>query len=229
MVKDQDIRTELIEVCRWLAQRAFVAADDGSVSAKVAPDQILITPRGRSLGRLTPDQLVQCHLGEEKFGGEAEPSPALRLHLAVYLQRKEIVAAIQAQPQAATAFSVAGIPLVQPVLPEMVLTLGSVPMVEYATPFTAEAAQAIGELILGHDALLLKNRGVLTVGLDLVDALQKLERVEQLASVLLAAKSLDHIDLLSGNQVNKLLALREGLNLRGRNPWVISHQEKKNG
>jgi L-fuculose-phosphate aldolase len=228
-MKGQDIRTELIEVCRWLAQRAFVAADDGSVSAKVAPDQIVITPRGRSLGRVTPDQLVQCNLGQEKLSGEAEPSPALRLHLTAYIQRTEITAAIQAQPPATTAFAVAGIPLVQPVLPETVLTLGSVPMVSYATPFTEEAAQAIGESILGHDALLLKNRGILTVGLDLADSLQKLERVEQLASILLAAKSLDHIDILSGNQVNKLLALREDLKLRGINPWVSAHREKKNG
>jgi len=228
-VKHRDVRTELIEVCRWLAQRAFVAADDGSVSAKAAPDQILITPRGKSLGRITPDQLIQCHLEEERLGGEVEPSPALRLHLAAYLQRTEITAVIQAQPPAATAFAVAGIPLVQPILPETVLTLGSVPMVSYATPFTAEAAQAIGQSILGHDALLLKNRGIVTVGLDLMDALQKLERVEQLASVLLAAKSLDHIDILSGNQVNKLLALRENLKLRGKNPWVMPHQEKKNG
>ena len=128
-MKDQDIRAELIEVCRCLSQRTFVAAADGSVSAKVAPDQILMTPRGRSLGRVNPDQLVQCHLGEEKLSGEAEASPALRLHLAAYLQRTEIMAAIQAQPPAATAFAVAGIPLVQPVLPETVLTLGSVTMI----------------------------------------------------------------------------------------------------
>jgi L-fuculose-phosphate aldolase len=161
--------------------------------------------------------------------GELEPSPAFRLHLAVYRQRKEISAVIDAQPPAATAFAVAGIPLIQPVVPQTVLTLGSVAVTKYAPPYTEEAARAIDGLIQRHDALLLKNRGLLTIGTSLMGALQNMERVEHLASTLVAAKALDHIDILSGTQVKKLMALRKRMNLKGKNPLFGTGQEKKDG
>jgi L-fuculose-phosphate aldolase len=161
--------------------------------------------------------------------GELEASPAFRLHLTAYHHRREISAVIHAQPPAATAFAVTGTPLVQPVLPQTVLSLGSVAVTKYASPYTEEAARAIDDLIQRHDALLLKNRGLLVVGLSLMDALQKLEGVEQLASTLVMAKALGRIDLLSGAQVNKLMILRDRMNLKGQNPLSGTGQEKNDG
>ena len=228
-MRDQDIRTEMIRICHWLARQTFVVADDGALSARISRDQILITPRGKNLGWVTCQQLVLLNMDGQQEKGKPEPSPAYQLHLAAYRHRDKIQAVIHAQPPTATAFAVAGIPLVQPVLPETVLTLGSVPVTEYATPYTEEAARAIGDLIGEHDALLLRNRGLLAVGCNLSEALQKLERVEQLARVLLKAKSLDHVDLLTGTQVKKLMSLRERMNLGGKNPWSPADQEKNDG
>ena len=228
-MKHQGVKREMIRICQWLAQRAFVAAEGGVVSTRVSRNQILITPRGRGLGWVSTEHLVLLDTEGQIVEGELEPSLSYRLHLTVYRQRREIAAAIQAQPPAATAFAVAGTPLVQPVLPQTVLTLGSVAVTKYAPPYTEEAARAIDDLIQRHDALLLKNRGLLAIGVSLMDALQNLERVEQLASTLLAAKALGHIDLLSGTQVKKLMALRERMNLKGQNPLSGTGQEKKDG
>jgi L-fuculose-phosphate aldolase len=222
----QEVRAEMIKICRWLFERAFVAADAGTVSARISDHKILITPRDQGFGWLTQDQLVLMDLAGQSMDQTQEPSWASGLHLAAYGHREDVRAILHAQPPSATAFAVAGIPLVQPVLAETVLTVGAVPMTSYCTPYTEEAAESIGSLIGSHDALLLKNRGVLTVGRDLMDALQKLERVEQLASVLLAARSLEHVDLLPGAQVKKLMALREQMNLQGKNPW-FQRQENK--
>ena len=223
---DEAIRNDIIETCRWLAERAFVAADDGAVSARLSPDRLLITPRGASLDRLSPAELISTDLTGQNASGEGEPSPAVRLHLAVYTRRDDIQAVVHAQPPATTAFAIAGIPLVQPVLPETVLTLGTVPLARYATPFTATSARAVEELIGEHDAALLKNRGMLCAGVDLEDARQKLDRVEKLAEVLLKARSLDHIDLLSGKQVEDLMDLRNKLHLPGMNPWLRDEESE---
>jgi len=224
---EQEIRAEMMKVCRWLSERTFVAADAGAVSARISPSQILITPRGQSLNWLVPEQLVPIDAIGHSAAEAIEPSPTLPLHLAVYRQRTDIQAVVLAQPPSATAFALSGIPLVHPALAETVLTLGSVPITGYATPYTEEAAASIGHAIQNHDALLLKHRGLLTVGLNLMDALQKLERVEQLATVLLAARSLDHIDLLPGAQVKKLMDLRARMKLGGKNPW--SQPRPENG
>jgi L-fuculose-phosphate aldolase len=228
-VKHQGVRSEIIRVCQRLTQRAFVAAEDGAVSARISQNKILITPAGRGLGWVSSEHLVMMDMEGQMREGELVPSPAFRLHLAAYHQRREIAAVIHAQPPAATAFAVAGTPLVQPVLPQTILTLGAVAMTKYAPPYTEEAARAIDDLIQRHDALLLKNRGILTIGTSLMEALQNLERAEQLASTLVMAKTLGRIDLLSGTQVSRLMALREDMNFKGKNPLSRTGQEKQDG
>jgi L-fuculose-phosphate aldolase len=228
-VSQADLPNEMIQACRWLAQHEYVAASDGILSVRVSPQEIMMTPQGQSWNRVTSDQLVLLALDGTKAQQERQPSPAYRLHLFVYRRRKEVGVVINAQPPSATAFAVAGIPLIQPVLPETVLTFGSVPLAKYATPYTEEAEQAIGDLIEQHDALLLKNRGLMILGLDLSEALQKLDQVERLANVLLRAKALGHVDILTGTQVNKLMALRKRLKLKGKNPWMQIDPEGDNG
>ena len=50
--------------------------------------------------------------------------------------RSDINAVVHAHPALATAFSLAGVSLAQCILPEVVLSLGSIPTTEYATPTT---------------------------------------------------------------------------------------------
>ena len=62
------------------------------------------------------------------------------MHLEVYRQRPDVQAVVHAHPPIATGFAVAGIPLDRAVLAEVVTTLGSIPIAEYATPSTQRAA-----------------------------------------------------------------------------------------
>ena len=55
------------------------------------------------------------------------------MHLEVYRRRPDVQAVVHAHPPIATGFAVAGIPLDRAVLAEVVCTLGSVPIAEYAT------------------------------------------------------------------------------------------------
>ena len=71
---------------------------------------------------------------------------------------------VHAHPPLATGFAVAGIPLDRAVLAEVITTLGSIPIAEYATPSTQELPAAVRQYIKAHDGLLLANHGALTVG-----------------------------------------------------------------
>ena len=62
------------------------------------------------------------------------------MHLEVYRQRPDVQAVVHAHPPTATGFAVAGIPLDRAVLAEVLTTLGSIPIAEYATPSTERAA-----------------------------------------------------------------------------------------
>ena len=118
-------------------------------------------------------------------------------------------AIIHTHPVNSTSFTVAGETFSQPVLPELILGIGDVPIAKYATPSTNESVVVISELIKNHDVIILDHHGVVTVGKTLLDAFFKLERLEHAASTLLAAKQLGNINPLNPSDIEKLHEIRE--------------------
>jgi L-fuculose-phosphate aldolase len=94
----------------------------------------------------------------------------MQMHLEVYRQRPDVQAVVHAHPPIATGFAVAGIPLDRAVLAEVITTLGSVPIADYATPSTRELPEAVRQYVKAHDGMLLANHGALTLGTDLFSA-----------------------------------------------------------
>ena len=130
------------------------------------------------------------------------------MHLEVYRQRPDAQAVVHAHPPTATGFAVAGIPLDRAVLAEVVTTLGSVPIAQYATPSTQELPDAVRRYIKAHDGMLLANHGALTVGSDLYGAYYKMETIEHFAKISLVARLLGRENLISREEVMRLQALR---------------------
>ena len=93
------------------------------------------------------------------------------MHLEVYQHRPDVRAVVHAHPPTATGFAVAGIPLDRAVLAEVITTLGSIPIAEYATPSTEELPAAVRKYIKAHDGMLLANHGALTVAGDVLAGL----------------------------------------------------------
>jgi L-fuculose-phosphate aldolase len=221
MQTERELRAQVVEICRLMYEKHLVVASDGNVSVKLSPDRMLFTPSGVGKGFLTPDQLVVTNLAGEKLSGRLKPSSEIRMHLCAYQQRADINAVIHAHPPLSTAFSIAGISLAQCILPEVVLTLGSVPTTRYATPTTAEGPEVVKEYISDYDALILDRHGTLTVGENLMSAFMKLEKVEHAALVTFYARQLGNVNLLTKEQVEKLLKAREELGIKGRPPNCV--------
>ena len=96
----------------------------------------------------------------------------------------------------------AGIPLDRAVLAEVVTTLGSVPIAEYATPSTKELPEAVRKYVKAHDGMLLANHGALTLGADLFSAYYKMETIEHFANISFVARMLGGERLLSRDEVD---------------------------
>ncbi len=126
------------------------------------------------------------------------------MHLEVYRQRPDVQAVVHAHPPIATGFAVAGIPLDRAVLAEVVTTLGSVPIAEYATPSTKELPEAVRKYVKAHDGMLLANHGALTLGADVFAAYYKMETIEHFAKISLVARMLGGERLLSREEVTRL-------------------------
>ncbi|MBD3348345.1 MAG: class II aldolase/adducin family protein [Candidatus Eisenbacteria bacterium] len=215
MTPDFRLRRDIVEVGRRVWQRGFVAANDGNISARLSDGRILITPTGRSKGFMEPDDLVVVDASGERSTGRLKPTSELPMHLFVYEARPDVSAIVHAHPPRATGFAVAGVHLAQCVLPEVILTLGGVPLTEYATPSTNEVPASIEEYIRSYNALLLRSHGALTLGGDVFEAYYRMETVEHFAEITLAARALGGASPLSDEEVRKLMNVRESLGLRG--------------
>jgi L-fuculose-phosphate aldolase len=157
---------------------------------------------------MTPDMMCITDLAGKKLHGDRDPSSEMLMHLEVYRQRPDVQAVVHAHPPIATGFAVAGIPLDRAVLAEVVTTLGSIPIAEYATPSTDALPAAVGKYIRAHDGMLLANHGALTVGADLFAAYYKMETIEHFAKISLVARLLGGENVLGREEVNRLQQLR---------------------
>ena len=210
-----EARREIVEVGRRLWTRGYVASNDGNISARLSNDRFLITPTGLSKGFLSGDDLVIVDGRGRKVGGRREPTSELPMHLFVYETRPEVRAVVHAHPPTATGFAAAGVPLAECVLPEVIVSLGRVPLTPYATPSTAEVPESISRFVGSHNALLLRSHGALTFGEDVLEAYYRMETVEHFAEIALTAKMLGGASPLSQEDVGKLLHVRESLGLEG--------------
>jgi L-fuculose-phosphate aldolase len=210
MTSDESLRHDIVEIGRRLWQRGFVASNDGNISVRIGEDRVLMTPTAVSKGFMTIDMMVITDMDGALVSGAPgrKPSSEIKMHLVAYRQRPDVRAVVHAHPPLATGFAVAGIPLDRAVLAEVVTTLGSIPIAQYATPSTQELPDAVAPYVTAHDGLLLANHGALALGADLFGAYYKMETIEHFASISLVARQLGRENLLSRDEVDRLQGLR---------------------
>jgi len=214
VLSEFEARRDIVEIGRRLWQRGYVASNDGNISARLDADRILVTPSGLSKGFLSTTDLVVVTPDGRKLSGELEPTSELPLHLSVYSRRGDVAGIVHAHPPVATGYAVARVPLAQCILPEVVLTLGSVPTADYATPSTSAVAESIARYIDDYSAILLANHGALAVGRALYEAYFRMETIEHFAQIALTARQLGGASPLTPGEIEDLASIREKLGVR---------------
>lgn len=187
---ERALREEFVRIGQLMHARGYVTATDGNLSARLDPERFLVTPSGLSKGFMTPDQMLVIGwdarpVAGSRFGAARglQPSSEILLHLEAYRQRPDIRAVVHAHPPIAIALSIAGIAIAPCLLPEVIVTLGTIPTTEYATPASPEGATVIRDVIANHDAVMLQRHGSVTVGSTIFEAYLKLEKLEHAADV----------------------------------------------
>jgi L-fuculose-phosphate aldolase len=212
------LRADIVEAGRRMYARGYTASNDGNISVRLGADRLLMTPKGVCKGFMSPDMMCITDLDGRKLHGERDPSSEMLMHLEVYRQRKDVQAVVHAHPPIATGFAVAGIPLDRAVLAEVLTTLGSIPIAEYATPSTQELPDAVRKYIKAHDGMLLANHGALTVGADVLSAYYKMEIIEHFAHISLIARLLGRENLIAREEVLRLQELRDVYGIKAPAP-----------
>jgi L-fuculose-phosphate aldolase len=201
-------REEIVRYGRMLHERGFVAAMDGNLSVRLARDRILVTPTCVSKGAMRATDLLIVDRDGKRIAGRRNVTSEMAMHLLIYEMRPDIHAIVHAHPATATGFAAAGMPLTEPLVCEVVVGLGCIPLARYGTPGTVELAQTLKPYVPHHDAILMSNHGVVAYGDTLEQAYMKMEIVEHFAQIALVTHLLGRQQPLSGRDVEKLMLAR---------------------
>lgn len=208
MPTERKYREEIVHYGRALHERCFVAAMDGNLSVRLKGDRLLVTPTGVSKGAMRPGDMVIVDHDGQRISGRRNVTSEIGMHLLIYRMRPDVDAIVHAHPPTATGFAAAGIALTEPLVCEVVMGLGCIPLARYGTPGTSELAQTLEPYVADYDAILMSNHGVVTYGDTLEHAYMKMETVEHFAQIALVTHLLGRQQPLKEIEIEKLLNAR---------------------
>lgn len=205
---EQTARREIVRVGKLMYERSYVVSSDGNVSVRLDDGRIVATPTMTCKGRMTEDSCAVTDMAGNRLSGK-KASSELEMHLLIYRERADVRAVCHAHPPHGTAFAVAGLAIDQPILSEVILTLGCVPLADYGTPSTTELTEAMRPLVKHHNALLMANHGAVAYGADLWQAFDRLETLEHTAKIAILSRMLGGSKNLPADAIEKLINVRE--------------------
>ena len=208
---ERQYRREIVAFGRMLHQNGYIAATDGNLSVRLNEEWVLATPTAMSKGALLPSDMVIVDMDGRLVAGCHKVSSEIAMHLMIYNMRPDIHGVVHAHPPTATGFAAAGKALNQPLVSEVVIGLGSIPLAKYGTPGTPELCESLEPFIPHYDAILMANHGAVTYAETLQNAYLKMETVEHFAKIALVTHVLGSQQPLGDEELCKLMPAKAKL------------------
>lgn len=213
---EREYRQDIVDIGRLVFQKGWVAANDGNITIRLDQERLLATPTGVCKGMMHPDDLIVMDMEGKKISGRKEGTSEIAMHLTIYNLRPDVRAVVHAHPPVATGFAAAGMPLNLALLPEVIITMGCVPLADYGLPGTRELTDPLLPYIPKYDAILMENHGAVCYGEDVYKAFFRMETVEHFARISLVAKLLGGAKVLPKQEVEKLFQSRTRYGVKAR-------------
>jgi L-fuculose-phosphate aldolase len=185
--RERELRKTLVEFVHRAYDRRLMTSTEGSFSARLANDSILITPYGVDRRALELGDIALIDGGRREIG--SVPSRSSSLHRLIYADHPGTGAIVSAQCPYVTAFIVSGTALDSRTIPESYINLRDMPVVPYGAQFGDEGAisAAVTER---NPVVILENDAVLATGRTVLEAYDRLEVAEATANALISARRL---------------------------------------
>lgn len=169
-----------------LVEGGFVRGVAGSVSLRWE-DQCYISPAGARLDRLSAADFIPLAIDGHNSWQLKRASAEYGLHLACYRVRPDLQTVLRIQPPNCMALGCAGLSL-GAISPDFYLAVGAeVPLLPYSTPSTQALADAVGQAIVEHNAVLLRNQGLVVAAAGSDEAWLRSQAIEEVARIVLLA------------------------------------------
>lgn len=202
---EQAVRDNIVRWGKSLFDRGLTAGSSGNISVRVE-DGTIATPTNSCLGFLDADRLSKLDLGGGHVSGDA-PTKELPLHFAFYEGRPDCRAVVHLHSTYATALScladIDHADAIPPITPYVVMRVGTVPVVPYTLPGSADVKPLIAAIVGEHSAALLENHGPIVSGRTLDAAVFAIEELEEAAKLAIITRGMP-VRYLSWNAIDDL-------------------------
>ena len=209
------LKKQLIEAGQRLAQQGLLVAGDGNLSYRLSNHEILITPTGINKARLNPSDIATITLRNQIRRGN--PSSERLMHLEIYKQVPEAQVVVHAHPVHAIALSLARPEwafLPTDSLPEVIIAAGQVPIVPYARPGSLDMGTVLHPYLPQFKLMILARHGALCWSDNLIEAIEGMERLEQICQIIKMTEDLGGSKALPSTEITALKELRKSLGNR---------------
>lgn len=170
------LKQKLVQACRILAMEGQGDYIWGHVTLRLPdrPDHLLMKPARIGLDEIRHEDVITVNLEGEKVDGSAPRHIEVFIHSEVMRARPDINCVVHTHPIHAIAFSSLGKPLL-PVGHAGSLFCDGLPVYDETTDLITDQklGASVARTLDAHDALLLRNHGIVTAGTSVDDAIIK--------------------------------------------------------
>jgi len=153
-ILEQELRRELVRFGTWVSRSGQTPGTTGNLLVRLDDERRLATPTGMSKALMKQTDMVITDLRGRLISGSRNVTSEIGMHVAIYVRRSDVQAVIHSHPPIATAFAGSGRAIDEVLCQEPIMTLGTVPLAQYATTGTDEVGASLGPHIATRDAIM---------------------------------------------------------------------------
>lgn len=208
------LKQRMCDMGSRLWTRDYTDGNGGNITIRVGDNLALCTPTLICKGFMKPEDMCLVDLDGNQLAGTRVRTSEAKTHFGIMKRQPAAKACVHAHPPHATAFAIANAEIPSCLIPEAEVFLGKIGVAKYQTPGTAANADEVGEVGKDHQAVLMKNHGVIVWGKDVEDAYWKMENIDSYCRTIWIAAGLGTgLHRFSTGHLKDLINLRQKLGM----------------
>ena len=210
----ETLKERICDMGRRLWQREYTDGNGGNITIRVGDNLALCTATLICKGFMKPEDVCLVDLEGRQLAGVRRATSEALTHFGIMKRQPAAKACVHAHPPHATAFALWKGSIPQYLIPEVEIFLGEIGVAEYHMPGTQAYADIVGEAGRDHQAVLMRNHGVIVWGNDVEDACWKMENIDAYCRMIWIATGMGGgMTRFTGLQAKELIErrLRQGM------------------
>jgi L-ribulose-5-phosphate 4-epimerase len=191
-----NIQSKVAQACNILFMEGHTDTIYGHVSARNAQEKMIwMKPAGLGLEEVKAEDIIQLDFDGNIHVGDLPRHMEFPIHTEIFRQRADVHCVIHTHPPHATAFSAVDEPL-RSINHEGVLFIEGLPRFTQTSDLivTPELGRAVTDCLESHNAMLLKNHGIVVAAPSVEEACVTAIFLEKAAQMQLLAKQFGEIE-----------------------------------